>query len=274
MRLGGRELELAVCPGSMLHCWRFPGRWLDDDGLARIRRELEEIARQRLPELPDYGVFRPGREEYRDRIVSICYEGKDRQPAGFSAMAWCPVECDGALYPVVHLGLVMLRRRARTPDLLLTVYFAPLLWLLMLRRLRPFWITSVSMEPSIIGAVADCFDGTYPHYRRARRPGTRAPALGRAFVVRYARTFGAGCGARLREPDFVIEGSCRDSSAALRVDYRQAARYPVHECNAFCRDRLDFRRGDELLQVGRCGPRTVLTAVRGWRRAHRGRRRR
>ena len=70
----------------------------------------------------------------------------------------------------------------------------------------------------------------------------------------------------LDERTFVVKGSCRGPSEALRTSYRRAAKYSVRDCNEYCRDLLDYDRGDELLQLGRVD---VVSGVRlglSWRR--------
>jgi hypothetical protein len=257
------EHEAAIRLGraGALRTWLFPGRWMPDCDLAGLRQTVCQIARSRLEDLPDYGVFRSGRDPWRNRVITVAYERGSWRPVGFSAMVYCPVDTGKRVLPVMHLGLVVLDRRPRIRNLLLAIYYFPLACILVLRELAPYWITSVSMEPTIIGAVSDCFDGTYPHYRGCTRPDPIRLAIARNMVARYGPEFGAGPDARLREDSFVIEGSCRGPSEQLRRDFREAARYPLARCNSFCRAALDFDRGDELLQVAGVSLRTAANAV-------------
>ena len=90
--------------------YHFPGRWMRDDELSRLRGDLERIALERLGDLPGYGVILPGREPYENRIISLLYrEGMDDSQA-FSAMARCPVRIDGSTKEVINLGLVVAGR--------------------------------------------------------------------------------------------------------------------------------------------------------------------
>jgi hypothetical protein len=234
---------------------------MSDGDLGDLREVVHNIARLRLNELPDYGVFRPGRDPWRNRVVTVAYERRSQRPVGFSAMVYCPLSDVDRVLPVMHLGLVVLDRRPAIHNLLLAIYYFPLACTLLLRELAPYWITSVSMEPAIIGAVSDCFDGTYPNYRGNTRPDPMRLAIARSMVARYGSEFGVGPDARLREDTFVIEGSCRGPSEHLRRDFRQVARYPLASCNSFCRAALDFERGDELIQVAGVSLRTAVNAA-------------
>jgi hypothetical protein len=234
---------------------------MSDRDLLGLREVVHKISRSRLGELPDYGVFRPGRDPWRNRVVTVAYERRSQRPIGFSAMVYCPVNDGNRVLPVMHLGLVVMDRRPAIRNLLLAIYYFPLACTLLLRELAPYWITSVSMEPAIIGAVSDCFDCTYPHYRGCTRRDPIRLAIARGIVTRYGTEFGAGPDARLNEDTFVIEGSCCGPSEQLRRDFRETARYPLVSCNSFCRGALDFERGDELIQVAGVSLRTAANAA-------------
>jgi hypothetical protein len=155
---------------------------------------------------------------------------------------------------------------------LFLIYFWPLVYILTLRSFRPFWITSVSMEPSIIGAVSDNFGDVFPHYLDHTRPTKLQHMVAEVMFKQYGHEFGMGPSAVLDNRNFVIRGSCCGPSDALRVDYPHSARYIMPACNKFCEDILDYKRGDELLQVGQVSVQASFSATKRWLGTQIGRR--
>lgn len=248
-RFTSRGLRLPLRRGCRLETWRFPGRWMKDAALDRLRQTLYAVARYRLDPLPEYGIFLPGRESFRNRIVTVAYE--DERPVAFGAMVWLPLRIRAVAQDVLHLGLVVTTPNRLSPNLLWQMYYFPVFYVVLRRFPRPFWISCVSLEPSVIGAVSDHFPSSLPNYRDHRPSNGVRTAIARTLVRDHGHEFGAGEDAVLDEETLVIQGSCRGPSEALRTSYRRAAKYPVRACNEWCRDLLDYERGDELLQLGR-----------------------
>lgn len=249
LRFTSRGLTMPLARGCRLRTYRFPGRWMDDERLQRLRNTLHEIARYRLDPLPEYGIFLPGREPFRNRIVTVAYE--DERPVAFGAMVWIPMRRAAGAPDVLHLGLVVTTPNRLSPHLLWQMYYYPVFYMVLRRFPRSFWISCVSLEPSVIGAVSDHFPAVLPNYREpAPSNGVRAE-IARTLVRDHAHEFGAGSEAVLDERTFVVRGSCRGPSESLRTSYRRSAKYVVRDCNDWCRDLLDYERGDELLQLGR-----------------------
>lgn len=256
-RFTSRGMRFSLQRGCRLETYRFPGRWMPDAQLDELRGILKRVARYRLDPLPDYGIFLPDREPFRNRIVTVVFE--DDRPVGFSAMVWLPLRVDDEPHDVLHLGLVVTTPNRLSRNLLWQMYYFPVFFVGLHRFLRPFWVSCVSLEPSVIGAVSDGFHTVRPHYQEDRSQDSTRLAIARQIVEGHAHEFGAGEMARLNEETFVIEGSCRGPSETLRASYRGAAKYSKRECNEYCRDLLDYDRGDELLQLGRAD---VVSGVR------------
>lgn len=249
LRFTSRGLTMPLGRGCRLQTYRFPGRWMDDASLGRLRDTLHDIARYRLDPLPDYGIFLPGRAPFRNRIVTVAYE--DERPVAFGAMVWLPLRLPTDAPDVLHLGLVVTTPNRLSPHLLWQMYYYPVFYLVLRRFPRPFWISCVSLEPSVIGAVSDHFPAVLPSYRHPAPSNGLRTAIARVLVRDHGHEFGAGPEAHLDEATFVVRGSCKGPSESLRTSYRRAAKYVVRTCNDYCRDLLDYERGDELLQLGR-----------------------
>ena len=248
-RFTSRGLTMPLARGCRLQTYRFPGRWMTDTQLERLRDTLYAIARYRLDPLPDYGIFLPGRDPFRNRIVTVAYV--EERPVAFGAMVWLPLRQVETAPDVLHLGLVVTTPNRLVPHLLWQMYYYPVFYVVLRRFPRSFWISCVSLEPSVIGSVSDHFPAVFPNYREPSPENGLRTKIARAIVRDHAHEFGAGPEAELDEETFVVRGSCKGPSESLRTSYRRSAKYVVRACNDYCRDLLDYDRGDELLQLGR-----------------------
>lgn len=266
-RYSQRELLVTLRGGNNLRSWRFPGRWMSDSELDCLRNTIKKITLSRVGALPEYGIYLPGRSPYKDRIITVVYAGDESRPIAFSAMIHCPIRIEKRVHHVLHLGLVIISRSSPGRNLLFLIYFFPIAHYWATRSFSGFWVSSVSKEPSIIGAVADYFGNVYPHYLRKTRPTRTKKEIARRFVSEYGHEFGIGPGGVLNEKTFIIQASCRGTSEVLRSSFEKSAKYAIHRCNEFCRESLNYERGDELLQIGNLNARTALHAGLRWLRA-------
>lgn len=235
--------------------FRFPGTWMSDAELGELRGELRELSRRCLGAVPEYGVYLEEREPYRTRIITLVYSKADDRPIAFSAMVLWRVRLEQrrAPEPVLHLGLVLVAPEYRGRRIMYWTYHKPLFWFFLKRAFRPFWITSTTMEPVILGSVADSFSHVHPHYDQSPGGGATPAhlAIARSFVAEHGNEIGVWEGAELDEERFVIRGSSLGASRSLMIGYEDTAKYRVEACNEFCRQLLDYSRGDEIIQVGR-----------------------
>lgn len=261
--------------GLYLETYRYPGRWMDDARLAALQDELRDLTRRCLGEIPEYGVYLKAREPFRDRIVTVV---RDPEQGGrvvaFNAMVRWHARVPGRRRPqlVVHLGLVLVAPEHRGRKVMYGLYHRPLFWVFLGRLFWPFWITSTTMEPVIVGSVADSFSHVHPHYRPDGPDPTEAHrAIARQFVAEHGHEIGIWDGAWLDEEASVIRDSSLGACQELMVTLDEAARYKIESCNAFCARTLDYTRGDEILQVGRADLAALFRS--GWWFARKLRRR-
>ena len=259
-----RNPSFALPKKYVLKSWFYTGLWLSDSELESLREMLTTITLMKIQSLPDYGTYLPSRKPYKHRIISVVFDEIDGTPVGFGAMVRLPIHIGAEASTVIHLGLVITTKSRLGRELLFLIYFWPLVYMLTIRKFRPFWITSVSMEPSIIGAVADNFGGVFPHYLNNTRPSKLQRMIAEEVFNNYGHEFGMGPGAVLDKHNFVIRGSCCGPSDALKVDFRHSARYVMAACNRFCEEVLDYNRGDELLQVGQVSCAASISSSVRW----------
>jgi hypothetical protein len=247
----------------------FPGTWMDDADLERLRGELEGVARDRLGVVPAYGVFLPGRMPYANRIVTLLYRRDGEPPLGFSAMVHCPVVHAGEAIDVLNLGLAVTRQSAARMAPLWPLYMQPLRRYYTDRAFRAFWIGAFTAKPLAIGAIADTFSEVHPNYRRPATPDALQLAIARRFFGQWRGESGVGADAAFDEASFVVRAGTDEPSAPLRRRFAELPMSRVAAANEFCRRTLDHDRGDELLMVGKLDGWAVLRALR-WRLAPRG----
>ena len=187
--------------------------------LDRLRKDVKSITLARLGALPTYGVFLPGRDAWRNRIVTCLY-ARDRTPIAFSTVVSYPLALDGRVHDVFQLGLVVANSRSAERTII-PLYSYPLAYILALRGFREYWIAQTSMIPNLIGFVTDTFE------------------------------FGAGPDSRFNEETFAVS-RCYDGAAEpLRKSWDDVAKHRDPRCNELCRRTLDYNRGDDLLLIGR-----------------------
>ena len=244
-----RELRLGLSSGSSLRSYRFPGRWMTEPELDRLRKDVKSITLARLGALPTYGVFLPGRDAWRNRIVTCLY-ARDRTPIAFSTVVSYPLALDGRVHDVFQLGLVVANSRSAERTII-PLYSYPLAYILALRGFREYWIAQTSMIPNLIGFVTDTFVDVFPHYRHRRPPAPRVRDIARLLVSEHGDEFGAGPDSRFNEETFAVS-RCYDGAAEpLRKSWDDVAKHRDPRCNELCRRTLDYNRGDDLLLIGR-----------------------
>jgi len=230
-----------------------PGRWMTDEELAHLSTLVTGIARQSMDEVPTYGVFTGDREPFTNRVIGVMRERRTADPVAFTAMVYLPIELDGEVVPVIHLGLTMIKRTHRGQRLQSRL-FEKMFFLPALNQLRVRWIlTNIAASPAGIGSVSDYFDDAYPTYRGDHRCRKYHLRVAGKLLALYRHEFGCSDQAVFDPRTFVVAGSNDpDTGGAyqfIRVD--PVSRYKHEACNRFCASRLRFDEGDELFQVAR-----------------------
>lgn len=261
--ISSRRLAVPLPRGYRVEIWRFPGRWLPTPQLEALRADLRSVALTRLGATPAYGVFGAGRRALSNRLITVIY--RNGTPAAFGTVIYCPLRTERGREPFYQLGLVISTNADRS--LLYPLYFFPLAYLLVLHGFREYRFGSATMIPLVVGLIADNLADVFPHYARRSRPPARVLAIARALVRDFGPEFATSERSVFDESSFTISHCYEGPSAVLRRDFERQPKYYVAACNDFCRRVIDYRRGDDLLQIGRVHLglflRTVLTRLGG-----------
>ncbi len=262
-KLGWRslDLELPISLGCSTRIVERPGAWMTAAELDTLVGELREIAAAAVPAGPlDYGVFTGDREQLARAIVTVVYGRPGRRPLAFSAMMLLPVMLDGRERDVLHLGLALVRPDARGRRLSRSVYALSAILAYLRNGLRPVWVTNVSQVPSAIGSVATYFDDVHPRLGPSH-PSPAHHAIAAQLMAHHRGAFGVGADAEFDPDQFVIRNAYTGGSDSLKKSHDAATRHRRTSYSALCLARLDYDRGDDLLQVGRYSARVLLRCL-------------
>jgi hypothetical protein len=226
-----------------------PGGWMDDAELDRLRAELRAVAQAAIPGDLAYGVFRPDRAPYENRLVVVGRHLGRGEAVGFNAMPELSVEVPEGRVRVLHLGLLVIHPRYQRQGFQGLLYGLGAFSALHRIPERPVWISNVTEVPAVFGAVSDHFLDVYPSYKEARPPPPLHRAIALGIMRDHAHEFGVGKDAGFDADRFVIQGSYTGGSDALKKTFDVAPKYRVEAANAFCRRELDYGRGDDFLQI-------------------------
>jgi hypothetical protein len=245
------DVELRVARNITARIIERPGLWMAPASAARIVEDLRAIARVTVPgETLDYGVLTGSQERLDHAILTVLYDKTTRQPVAFNALSVMDVTLHGRDAEVVHLGLVMVDPSLRSHGLSWVLYGLTCLVLFVRRQLRPLWLSNVTQVPAIVGMVSETFSEVFPAPDQAHCSFEHL-LLAREIMQRHRKVFGVGEEAGFDEERFVITNAYTGGSDNLKKSFDVAPKHRDDAYNTFCRQQLDYARGDDVLQLCR-----------------------
>lgn len=249
-----RKAEFSILKGRYgIHVYDQPGKWMTDHELRGLYDELENIAVDSMDKPPRYGVFTRKRAAFENRIVAVASDRMTGQAVGFTAMVYFPYFRQNRVIPIIHLGLTMIRRGYRGHRLQ-TPLFQKIFLVAMFNQHRfSFIMTNIAASPAGIGATSDYFLNVYPNYKQTTTKTRFHEDVAEQVLAKHRGDFGCSRLATFDPETFVIRGSNQPEGGGAYEFIKEdpVSRYRVEACNAFCRQHLDFKAGDELFQVGK-----------------------
>lgn len=246
------DLTLTTAPGQQTRIIERPGVVLDDAELAALVEQLRKVAGRTLAQgALTYGVFSGERERLSQSIITLISETATGRPIAFNALAQMPLTLAGEPEQVTHLGLVMVDPEVRGRGLSWVLYGLTVLVLFVRGGLRPRWISNVTQVPSVVGMVCETFSEVYPSPDPGSRQSFAHLTLARQIMRDHRHVFGVGPEAGFDEGNSIITDAYTGGSDDLKKSFEQATHHREERYNAFCRDKLDYARGDDVLQLGR-----------------------
>ena len=227
-----------------------PGLWMQPSELDALIGELRTVARAALPTGSlDYGVLTGDRERLEKAVVTILYDRTSTRPIAFNALSVMDMTLHGRPVEVLHMGLVMVDPNARSQGLSWILYGFTCLVLFFRNQMRPLWLSNVTQVPAIVGMVAESFSNVFPSPDPGARQSFEHLLLARQIIARHRHVFGVGADADFDEARFVIRNAYTGGSDGLKKTFEQAPKHRADVYNDFCRQQLDYERGDDVLQL-------------------------
>ncbi|WP_423603747.1 hypothetical protein [Sphingomonas sp. MS122] len=244
------NLSVKLSASHVAQVYERPGRWMPGHDRAVLAAALREIAARSLPAGQlDYGVFREDSGALDRAVIMLIREHGSGRPVAFNALTLLDVTYRGRPETVTHLGLVLIDPAARGKGFSWALYGMTTLLLFVRNQLRPFWISSVTQVPAVVGLVCEGFSNVFPSPDGAARRFDHL-AIARQIMQRHRAAFGVSADARFDETRFVIEDAYRGGSDHLKKTFDAAPKHRDAAFNDFCAGTLDYDRGDDVLQVG------------------------
>ena len=244
------DVELKVAPDIRARIVERPGLWMKGEEAGKIVEDLRTVARATLPGEPlDYGILIGSQERLEHAVVTVLYDTKTGRPVAFNALSLMDVTLHERSAEVVHLGLVMVDPNLRSRGLSWVLYGFTCLILFVRRQLRPLWLSNVTQVPAIVGMVGETFSDAFPVPGAAAHRSFQHLILARDIMRRHRAVFGVGEDAGFDEDRFVITNAYTGGSDNLKKTFEAAPKHREAAYNDFCRQQLDYTRGDDVLQL-------------------------
>lgn len=169
----------------------------------------------------------------------------------FNALPVLEIELDGETVQVQHLGLVMVDPDARCKGMSWALYGLTCFLLFFRDRGRPMWISNVTQVPAVMGMVAETFSEVYPDPASGTRKRFAHLQVARQIVRRHYQAFGVAPDVEFDETAFVLRDAYTGGSDHLKKSFDGAPKHRNDVFNHWCRDSLDYDRGNDVIQIGR-----------------------
>lgn len=245
------DLSVKLSARHQAHVYERPGCWMSSHERAALSLALRDVAKRSLAAgTLDYGVFRDDSGALERAVIMVIRERASGRPVAFNALALLDVNHRGGRETVTHLGLVLIDPDVRGKGFSWALYGMTTLLLFVRNQLRPFWISSVTQVPAVVGLVCEGFSNVFPSPDEGTARRFDHLSLGRQIMRHHRLAFGVSDDAPFDEERFVIEDAYRGGSDHLkkRLDEAPPHRNPAY--TDFCARVLDYDRGDDLLQIG------------------------
>lgn len=244
--------QIDIGGGVFFKIWERPGRWMEEKQLNQMLEDIRYVALsgQGEKDIPDYGVLKGEKSDLNNRVITISYDKKSGKPVGFAAQIFLDVTLGINIVEVLHMGLVFVTKDYQKKSMLGLLYILPNILLLLKRGFRPLWVSNVSQIPAIIGVVADYYDKVYPNPIHPTYQTLMHKSLGVGIMKDYRSAFGTGDDATYYAEKQIIANSYTGGSNNLKKTFEESPKYRSEIVNIFCRENLDYHRGDDIIQLG------------------------
>ncbi|MDD4974053.1 MAG: hypothetical protein PHY93_06860 [Bacteriovorax sp.] len=228
-----------------------PAYSLNETELKELRESLKQIVKKSIPkENLNYGIFSETSDAFKTNIITIIYTLEDNRPIAFNSLSWINTQLKGKDEELLHLGLVVIDPDVREGGLSWILYGLTTILLFVRKKLSPIWVSNVTQVPAIIGKVTQSFDSVYPSPGNFGKPPFIHLWLARQIMKDKRYVFGVGPEAEFDAEKFIIKNSYTGGSDHLKKKFSEAQPHRDAIYNDFCKNNLDYDRGDDFIQIG------------------------
>lgn len=247
------DLDLTLATGNQFETRivERPGKWMSKEDLTALCEDLITVASKTLARGSlTYGVFSGDQERLKSTVITLVRRKDTGQPVAFNALALMDITSMAEPMEVLHLGLVMIDPDQQSRGLSWVLYGLTCILLFFRNQMRPLWVSNVTQVPAIVGMVAETFGDVFPTPERRKQRSLQHLLLARTIMADRRHVFGVGEDAEFDEDRFVITNAYTGGSDDLKKTFDEAPHHRNEIYNAFCKDMLDYDRGDDVLQLG------------------------
>ncbi len=244
------SLKLTVAPGVVARIIERPGRWMPDHEAAELVADVRSVAERTVPgESLDYGILTGDKDRLDNSILTVLYDTSSGDPIAFNALAAMDVKLHGVSTDVIHLGLVMIDPNVRSKGLSWVLYGLTCIILFCREQLRPIWLSNVTQVPAIVGMVSESFSNVFPSPDPEAHLSFEHVLIAREIMAHHRFVFGVGQDAGFDEENLIITNAYTGGSDNLKKTFDEAPKHRDPKFNEFCSEKLDYDRGDDVLQL-------------------------
>jgi hypothetical protein len=229
----------------MIEIYNKPGLNLPESEREKLHQEILEIAKECLDDLPDYQCLSGRKSEYDRLIISVSRDQQGKMN-GFCSSYILKTEKNGN---VLHLGLTCVSPTARGEGLthLLTSKVITC-YILRYSLFKAAWISNVACVLSSLGNVAMHFENVYPS-PFVTKPSKEQVEIAHFIDQNFRNELYINQNAVFLENNFVFKGSVVGTMFSKDEDDRKF-HHRDSDLNGFYKGVIDFKNGDEVLQIG------------------------
>jgi hypothetical protein len=229
----------------MIEIYNKPGLNLPESEREKLHQEILEIAKECLDDLPDYQCLSGRKSEYDRLIISVSRDLQGKMN-GFCSSYILKTENNGN---VLHLGLTCVSPSARGEGLthLLTSKVITS-YLFRSSLFKSTWISNVACVLSSLGNVAMHFENVYPS-PFVTQPSKEQVEIAHYIDQNFRHELYINQNAVFSENNFVFKGSVVGTMFSKDEDDRKF-HHRDSGLNGFYKGVIDFKNGDEVLQIG------------------------
>ncbi len=244
------NLRIESSSTTFTRVYERPGLWMSEDEKKTLLSDLETVVETLKVGRLDYGVLSGNGETLNQVVITLIYDKATGRPFAFNALTLMSCIIRGRPETVIHLGLVVVDPNYRAKGLSWVLYGLTTFLLFFKNCFQPVWVSNVTQVPSVLGNVAEAFGNVFPNPIEKTRRSYDHLILAREIETKHRAVFGVGPEAEFDEENFVLKNSYTGGSDNLKKTFEQTAKHRNDIFNNFCKDQLDYSRGDDFLQIG------------------------